>query len=82
MRTSQWFILCMAFWALCLIFILIDLTWGNACVLTTMMAEPLTGQEIVCINTEIYDPFIWTFAVLGFACLVNAGLEWHGKGKR
>jgi len=38
-------------------------------------SEPLTRGDLWCINTELYDPFIWLFGTLGWMFLILGFLE-------
>ena len=74
MKSNQWYVLGFAFLILMILFINIDLTFN--CNMFSVTDENLDKADIWCIvNGEIYDPFIYLFAVLWIVCWINAWLE-------
>lgn len=56
------------------LFIRIDLTWNLSCDISNN--SPLDNADIVaCVNSEIYDPFIWLFFGLAVIFSICAWLE-------
>lgn len=41
-----------------------------------------TRIDLWCINTELYDPFIWFFAIMWWICWINAWLEGKERKKK
>ena len=87
MRESQWFVLGIAFLLLMNWFIYLDFSAEKSCgtPLTGFNGEggePLQNYRLWCINTEIYNPFIYLFGILGITCFINCGLEWWGKRRK
>jgi len=95
MRKSQWFVLGFAFLLLMNWFIHQDLTYERLCGVAGAPleqytaekwlekgSEPVSRVELWCINTEIFDPFIYLFGVLWIVCWINGGLEWWVDRKK
>ena len=92
MRKEQWFIFGIAFLLLGMFFIQKDLAFEKACMspesyssiedMKEWSTEPLERYELWCINTEIYDPFIYLFSVMSIVCFINGGLESLAKKKQ
>lgn len=81
MRSNQWYVLGFAFLILMIWFIKIDLTFN--CNMFSVADENLDKADMWCVvNSEIYDPFIYLFAVLWIVCWINAWLEHHSKKKQ
>lgn len=74
MNRNQWFMLSIIFWTLMVLFIKIDTNFN--CDTFSDTDEALDKYDIWCIvNSEIYDPFIWVFAILGITFFIGAWLE-------
>ena len=81
MRKNQWFVLGFAFLLLMNWFIIIDN--GFNCINISDIEKPLGEGDIwECVNSEIYDPFIYIFAVLWIVCWINGGLEYWAEKRR
>ena len=88
MRSSQWyligiFLILMSSW-----FIRQDLNAEKVCGTPAMGLaveegmESLQRYELWCINTEIYDPFIWLLFPLGAVFIIGGWLESRAEKKR
>ena len=88
MRRSQWSVFSAAFFLLFLLFIYIDIQAEAACGTEGIPPDRYNYTEwfdigslhvsrvgLWCINTEIFDPFVWLFAVLCVVCVTNGFLE-------
>ena len=79
MRKNQWYVLGVAFLLLMILFIYQDYSYEAACGghmgSLEYRDQPLLRYELWCINTEILDPFIYLFAVMGIVCWINGWLE-------
>ena len=95
MRKSQWFILGFAFLVLMNLFLYQDMSYERSCGVagappthyTTEEwlekgSEPVSRVELWCINTEIFDPFIYLFGVMWIACWINGWLEHRAEKRR
>lgn len=80
MNKNQWLVLFYVFLLLTALFIYQDWRFEKLCGTPSTWSmeegsEQLQRYELWCINTEIYDPFIYLFGVLAFACLGCRRLE-------
>lgn len=95
MRKSQWFVLGFAFLLLMNWFMYQDMSYERSCGVAGTSpthytaeewlekgSEPVSRVGLWCINTEILDPFIYLFGMLGIVCLINGGLEWWADRKK
>ena len=80
MRSSQWSILGLTLIFLTFSFIWIDNLWGKNCGVSDI--QPTQPDLVLCINGEIYDPFIYFFGALSIAFLINAFIEAHHEKKK
>jgi len=79
MRSNQWYVLGLAFFILMIWFIYQDLLY-NCLTFAEQMVEPLNRGDIYeCVNSEIFDPFIYFFGVMWFVCWINGWLEKRAK---
>ena len=76
MNRKQWNVLSITSWILMILFIGID-SLNNRCLNLRLLSEsPLDFSDVWCIiNSEIHEPFIYLFFVLGITFLICAGLE-------
>ena len=88
MRSSQWFIIGLAFLLLGIFFIQQDMSFEKSCGTPAGGLdleegfEPLQRYELWCINTEIFDPFIWIFHVFWIVCWINGWIEHRAEKRR
>ncbi len=80
MRKNQWYTLGAAFLLLMMFFIWQDFNAEKVCGTSTTLdptkaQEPLQRYELWCINTEIFDPFIYIFFVMSVVCWINGWLK-------
>lgn len=81
MRSNQWYVLGFAFLILMNWFIYQDVHY-NCLKLDKATAEKIDRLDIYeCVNSEIYDPFIWLFGVLWIVCWINGWIENRSKKK-
>jgi len=82
MRASQWFVMGFAFLLLGMYFGIQDMNYERICGIggaghtLEEGSKNLTRSDLWCINTEIYDPFIYLFFMMWIVCWVNGILEW------
>ena len=84
MNRTEWLVIGFTFLLLGMYFIYTDNGFGEICGVPGTIGyeegnDPLTRLELWCINTEIYDPFIWMFNILFFACMINAYIAERNK---
>ena len=90
MEKTEWFILGIAFSLIAGWFVHLDIRHEIACGFPPWGegwlengSQPVTRADLWCINTEIYDPFIWLFIALWITCWINCGLKaWKEKKKK
>ncbi len=91
MRSSQWFIIGFAFILLGGFFISEDFGYRAVCGVAGFHSEdldlgktpePLVEGDLWCINTEIYDPFIWLLNPLGIVFIICGWIELVAEKRR
>ena len=88
MRANQWFVIGFAFLLLGMYFGIQDMNYERICGIggaghtLEEGSKTLTRGDLWCINTEIYDPFIYLFFMMWIVCWVNGILEWWAERKK
>ena|SRR3989344_7042995 len=82
MRISQWYLIGIFFMIMSFWFIREDMVWTYNCNIFDDNSPLSKTDMVMCLNQEIYDPFIWLLFPLGWIFIICGWMESRAEKRK